>query len=287
MAIRGYQLVCAFWEVVSADDYEGWKLLCFPCISVIWGGEQDTEVYYRVPNRAESKRSESRRRRSSVGIETSVRRRSSVASSLTAFQAADPHAEPQASQYFKIGRPLSHPLYGAGWAVGNVDGTFLVCFPDGSSAKYARHNPNVLPRALDRGQALATTRWCRYPKDELDADFTIDDPEAPTRPWVPAKSPESFDQLGRIKAMFGADGEPSQPAQTLPPIFHKYRGHGIIEELPLSRPYIQWLDTLSLMLTVRAASPCRRRQSSPAARKRSQASARFCLIAAQFWPERP
>jgi len=158
-----------------------------------------------VPNRTELERSESRRRRSSVGIE-------------------NPHAEPQASQYFKIGRPLSHPLYGAGWAVGNVDGTFLVCFPDGSSAK--------------------------YPKDELDADFTIDDPEAPTRPWVPAKSPEGFDQLGRIKAMFGADGEPSQPAQTLPPIFHKYRGHGIIEELPLSRPYIQWLDTLSLMLTL-------------------------------------
>jgi hypothetical protein len=257
MAIRGYQLVCAFWEVVSADNCEGWKLLCFPCISVIWGF-----------SRAESKRSESRRRRSSVGIE-------------------NPHAEPQASQYFKIGRPLSHPLYGAGWAVGNIDGTFLVCFPDGSSAKYARHNPNVLPRALDRGQALATTRWCRYPKDELDADFTIDDPEAPTRPWVPAKSPEGFDQLGRIKAMFGADGEPSQPALPLPPVFHKYRGHGIVEELPLSRPYIQWLDTLSLMLTVRAASPCRRRQSSPAARKRSQASARFCLIAAQFWPERP
>jgi hypothetical protein len=146
MALRAYQLVCAFWEVVSADDCQGWKILCFPCISVIWGGEQDSEVYCRVPNRAESKRSESRRRRSSVGIDTSVRRRSSVASSLPACQAtADPHAEPQASQYFAIGRSLSHPLYGAGLAVGNVDATFLVCFPDGSSAQYALHKPNVLP----------------------------------------------------------------------------------------------------------------------------------------------
>jgi hypothetical protein len=117
-------------------------------------------------------------------------------------------------------------------------------------------------RALERRLALANTRWCRYPKDELDADFTIDDPEAPTRPWVPAKSPQGFDQLGRIKAMFGADGKPLQPAQPLPPVFHKYRGHGIVEELSLSPTYIQWSDTLSLMLTVRAASPCRRRQSS-------------------------
>jgi len=109
-------------------------------------------------------------------------------------------------------------------AVGNVDATFLVCFPDGSSAQ--------------------------YPKDELDADFTIDDPEAPTRPWVPAKSPQGFDQLGRIKAMFGADGKPLQPAQPLPPVFHKYRGHGIVEELSLSPTYIQWSDTLSLMLTL-------------------------------------
>ena len=251
IAIRLFELAAAFWTVASADECTGWKLIFFPCVSAM--------------------RDEPERDWSQDEIQQK-------------YEARHPS---QTSQKFAPGRPLIHRLFGDGWAVGRVDQTFLVCFPDGSSAKYARHNPNMLPRALDRGQALATTRWCRYPKDELDADFTIDDPEAPTRPWVPAKSPEGFDQLGRIKAMFGADGEPSQPALPLPPVFHKYRGHGIVEELPLSRPYIQWLDTLSLMLTVRAASPCRRRQSSPAARKRSQASARFCLIAAQFWPERP
>jgi len=122
-----------------------------------------------------------------------------------------------------VGRPLSHPLYGAGWAVDKVDATFVVCFPDGSSATYL--------------------------KDELDADFTTDDAEAPTRPWVRANCPQASDHLARIKAAFGADGKPLQPAQPLPHIFHKYRGHGIVEELPPSRSYLQWLDKLSLMLT--------------------------------------
>ena len=143
------------------------------------------------------------------------------------------------------------------------------------------------PRHRGQLEALATTRWCRYSKDELDADFTIDDPEAPTRPWVPANSPQgfdcTFDQLARIKARFDAeDWKPSQPAQPLPHIFHKYRGHGIVEELPPSSSYLQWLDKLSLMLTVRTASPCRQ-PSSPAARcKRSQVPARVAWL--QFYP---
>ena len=133
----------------------------------------------------------------------------------------------------------------------------------------------MLPAHRARDRALASIRWCSYLKDELDADFTTDDAEAPTRPWVRANCPQASDHLARIKAAFGADGKPLLPAQPLPHIFHKYRGHGIVEELPPSRSYIQWLDKLSLMLTVRVASPCRRQRSSPAACMRSQASTRI------------
>ena len=155
MAIRGYQLVCAFWEVVSSDRCGGWKLLCFPCISVIWGedGAPNSEVFAHVPTSLSLERVDSRRRRNSVDAVAVSRRRSSVGISEDA-----PKAEAEASRHFAVGRPLSHPLYGAGWAVENVDATFVVCFPDGSSATYAlamiRHEPNVLqaPRALDRGR---------------------------------------------------------------------------------------------------------------------------------------
>ena len=139
MAIRGYQLVCAFWEVVSADQCGGWKLLCFPCISVIWGGEgaQTSEVYAHVASGPNLERVDSRRRRSSVDVVTVSRRRSSVGTSLPSCEDAPGAETGSASRHFAVGRPLSHPLYGAGWAVDKVDATFVVCFPDGSSATYA------------------------------------------------------------------------------------------------------------------------------------------------------
>jgi hypothetical protein len=139
MAIRAYQLVCAFWEVVSDDQCGGWKLLCFPCISVIWGeeGAQNSEVYSHVTSGRNLERADSRRRRSSVDVVTVSRRRSSVGTSLPACEDAPGAETGSASRHFAVGRPLSHPLYGAGWAVDKVDATFVVCFPDGSSATYA------------------------------------------------------------------------------------------------------------------------------------------------------
>jgi hypothetical protein len=91
IAIRGYQLGVATWEVAS----DNWKLLCFPCLSVLASSDDDAEQPNHEPEPAHT------------------------------------------SQNFELGRPLSHPLYGYGWAVERVNGTFVVCFPDGSSAKYA------------------------------------------------------------------------------------------------------------------------------------------------------
>jgi hypothetical protein len=266
MAIRGYQFVCAFWEVVAANHCKGWQLLCFPCISAFAGVDdaQNTEVYAHVTgltlDRADSRRR--RAARSSVEVVTITRQRSSIATSLPA--GTDPQAEPKASQHFAVGRPLSHPLYGTGWAVEQVDATFVVCFPDGSSAKYAHAiSQQCLPPRSRTGPAVANDRCCRCTEYELDADFVIDEPEAPTRPWIRANSTQGFEQLARVNAIFSADGKPSEPAQPLPCIFHKYRGHGIVEELPPSCSFLQWLDKLSLIFTVRAAAPCRQ-HSSPA-----------------------
>ena len=160
MAIRGYQLVCAFWEVVSADHCGGWKLLCFPCISVIWGGEK-SEVFAHVPTSLSLERVDSRRRRSSVDAVAASRRKSSVGISEDA-----PKAEAEASRHFAVGRPLSHPLYGDGWAVKIVDETFVVCFPDGSSAKYALAISQTcyLPTALSTGAGFSQHPMVQLPQ---------------------------------------------------------------------------------------------------------------------------
>ena len=219
IAIRLFELAAAFWTVASADECTGWKLIFFPCVSAM--------------------RDEPERDWSQDEIQQK-------------YEARHPS---QTSQKFAPGRPLIQRLFGDGWAVGRVDQTFLVCFPDGSSARYEMslqllptcccRLPACLHRALDRGRLRPP---CSYTEDELDADFTIED--TPTRTWVRADSK----LLDGIKAKFDANGKLLEQNNHPPHIFHKYRGHGIVEELPSSR-YFQWFDKLSLMLTVRAASP--------------------------------
>jgi hypothetical protein len=100
IAIRFFELAAAFWIVASADECKGWKSLCFPCVSAML--DEPDRDWSQDKMRHESEA---------------------------------PHPS-QTSQKFAPGRPLTHRLYGDGWAVGRVDQTFLVCFPDGSSARY-------------------------------------------------------------------------------------------------------------------------------------------------------